>query len=123
MRVFLSSAYEDLIDYRAKAASALERLGQQGVGVPYTMIAAFWRFLKREKVSPPPRRSYDAFISYSRTASEPLAGAIERGLQRIAGPWYRSVACGSFVTGPASAQRPTSAECCSSMCGDRTSWS
>jgi hypothetical protein len=31
MRVFLSSTYEDLVDYRAKAANALERLGQQGV--------------------------------------------------------------------------------------------
>jgi hypothetical protein len=31
MRVFLSSTYEDLVDYRAKAASAIERLGQQGV--------------------------------------------------------------------------------------------
>jgi CheY-like chemotaxis protein len=31
MRIFLSSTYEDLVDHRAKAASAIERLGQQGV--------------------------------------------------------------------------------------------
>jgi CheY-like chemotaxis protein len=31
MRVFLSSTYEDLIEYRAKAANAVERLGQHGV--------------------------------------------------------------------------------------------
>jgi hypothetical protein len=31
MRVFLSSTYEDLVEYRANAAAALERLGQQGV--------------------------------------------------------------------------------------------
>jgi CheY-like chemotaxis protein len=31
MRVFLSSTYEDLIEYRAKAANAVERLGHQGV--------------------------------------------------------------------------------------------
>jgi CheY-like chemotaxis protein len=31
MRAFLSSTYEDLVDYRAKAASAIERLGQQGI--------------------------------------------------------------------------------------------
>ena len=31
MRVFLSSTYEDLIEYRAKAANAIERLDQQGV--------------------------------------------------------------------------------------------
>jgi CheY-like chemotaxis protein len=30
MRVFLSSTYVDLVDYRAKASIALERLGQQG---------------------------------------------------------------------------------------------
>jgi len=52
------------------------------------MITAIRRFLKREKVGPPPRRGYDAFISYSRSASEPLAGGLERGLQVIARPWY-----------------------------------
>jgi hypothetical protein len=31
VRIFLSSTYEDLIDYRTKAASAIERLGQQGI--------------------------------------------------------------------------------------------
>jgi hypothetical protein len=31
MRVFLSSTYEDLVEYRSKAANAIERLGQQGV--------------------------------------------------------------------------------------------
>jgi hypothetical protein len=31
MKVFLSSTYEDLIEYRLKAANAIERLGQQGV--------------------------------------------------------------------------------------------
>jgi CheY-like chemotaxis protein len=31
MRVFLSSTYEDLVNYRTMAASAIERLGQQGV--------------------------------------------------------------------------------------------
>src|SRR5688572_21322414 len=31
MRIFLSSTYEDLAEYRMKAALALERLGQQGV--------------------------------------------------------------------------------------------
>lgn len=31
MRIFLSSTYEDLRSYRAKAAQAIERLGQQGV--------------------------------------------------------------------------------------------
>jgi CheY-like chemotaxis protein len=31
MRIFLSSTFEDLIEYRAKAASAVERLGQQGI--------------------------------------------------------------------------------------------
>src|SRR3954453_16511438 len=31
MRIFLSSTFEDLIEYRAKAATALERLGQQGI--------------------------------------------------------------------------------------------
>jgi CheY-like chemotaxis protein len=31
MRVFLSSTYEDLVEHRAKAANAVERLGQQGV--------------------------------------------------------------------------------------------
>lgn len=31
MKVFLSSTYEDLRDHRAKAAQAIERLGQRGV--------------------------------------------------------------------------------------------
>ena len=31
MKVFLSSAHEDLVEYRAKAAQAIERLGQGGV--------------------------------------------------------------------------------------------
>ena len=31
MKVFLSSTYEDLREHRAKAAQAIERLGQQGV--------------------------------------------------------------------------------------------
>ena len=31
MRIFVSSTYEDLIEYRKKATDALERLGQQGV--------------------------------------------------------------------------------------------
>jgi Domain of unknown function (DUF4062) len=31
MKVFISSTYEDLIDYRTKTAEAVERLGQQGV--------------------------------------------------------------------------------------------
>ena len=31
MRVFLSSTYEDPVDYRMKAPSAIERLGQQGI--------------------------------------------------------------------------------------------
>jgi Domain of unknown function (DUF4062) len=31
MKIFLSSTYQDLVEYRAVAAEALERLGQQGV--------------------------------------------------------------------------------------------
>jgi hypothetical protein len=31
MKAFISSTYQDLIDYRLKASEALERLGQQGV--------------------------------------------------------------------------------------------
>ena len=31
MKVFISSTYQDLIDYRRKTAEAIERLGQQGV--------------------------------------------------------------------------------------------
>jgi hypothetical protein len=31
MKVFLSSTYQDLVEYRAKAAQAIERLGQQGI--------------------------------------------------------------------------------------------
>jgi hypothetical protein len=31
MRVFLSSTFEDLVDYRTKAALAVERLGQQNI--------------------------------------------------------------------------------------------
>jgi hypothetical protein len=31
MKVFLSSTYEDLVEYRAKAAQAIERLGQRGI--------------------------------------------------------------------------------------------
>jgi hypothetical protein len=31
MKVFISSTYQDLIDYRRKTAEAVERLGQQGV--------------------------------------------------------------------------------------------
>jgi CheY-like chemotaxis protein len=31
MRVFLSSTFEDLVDYRTQAALAIERLGQQGI--------------------------------------------------------------------------------------------
>ena len=31
MKVFISSTYQDLTDYRKKAAEAIERLGQQGV--------------------------------------------------------------------------------------------
>ena len=31
MKVFISSTYQDLIDYRTKTAEAVERLGQQGV--------------------------------------------------------------------------------------------
>jgi CheY-like chemotaxis protein len=31
MRIFVSSTYEDLVEYRKKAADAIERLGQQGV--------------------------------------------------------------------------------------------
>ena len=31
MKVFLSSTYKDLIEYRAKASQAIERLGQQGI--------------------------------------------------------------------------------------------
>src|SRR6266536_1492126 len=36
-----------------------------------------------------PRRAYDAFISYSRTADGRLGPALQRGLQRFAKPWYR----------------------------------
>jgi WD40 repeat protein len=53
------------------------------------MIAAIGRFRGLKKADPPPRRGYDAFISYSRGASEPLADALERGLELIARPWYR----------------------------------
>jgi hypothetical protein len=35
------------------------------------------------------RRTYDAFISYSRTADGKLEPALQRGLQRFAEPWYR----------------------------------
>jgi hypothetical protein len=31
MKIFLSSTYVDLVEYRAAAANALERLGQQGI--------------------------------------------------------------------------------------------
>jgi hypothetical protein len=31
MKIFLSSTYEDLKEHRAKAAQAIERLGQQGI--------------------------------------------------------------------------------------------
>jgi CheY-like chemotaxis protein len=31
VKIFLSSTYEDLVEYRAKAAQAIERLGQQGI--------------------------------------------------------------------------------------------
>lgn len=31
MKIFLSSTYEDLVDHRAKAAQAVERLGQHGI--------------------------------------------------------------------------------------------
>jgi uncharacterized protein DUF4062 len=31
MKVFLSSTYEDLREHRAKAAQAIERLGQHGI--------------------------------------------------------------------------------------------
>ncbi len=31
MKIFLSSTYEDLLDHRAKAAQAIERLGQHGI--------------------------------------------------------------------------------------------
>jgi len=31
MKIFLSSTYKDLVDHRARAANAIERLGQQGV--------------------------------------------------------------------------------------------
>src|SRR5262245_2841323 len=52
------------------------------------MLAAIGRFLRPDNVRPPPRRGYDAFISYSRSASEPLAGGLQSGLQLIARPWY-----------------------------------
>ena len=31
MKIFLSSTYEDLVDHRARAAQAVERLGQHGI--------------------------------------------------------------------------------------------
>lgn len=31
MKIFISSTYQDLADYRMKTAEAIERLGQQGV--------------------------------------------------------------------------------------------
>src|SRR5207248_10559404 len=31
MRIFVSSTFEDLTDYRKKATDAIERLGQQGI--------------------------------------------------------------------------------------------
>lgn len=33
MKIFLSSTFEDLIDHRAKAAQAVERLGQHGIRI------------------------------------------------------------------------------------------
>src|SRR4029079_14776703 len=33
--------------------------------------------------------AYDAFISYSHSADGRLAPALQRGLQRLARPWYR----------------------------------
>jgi len=37
MKIFLSSTYEDLIEYRAKAAQAIERLGQQGIRMEFSV--------------------------------------------------------------------------------------
>src|SRR5262245_1082404 len=34
--------------------------------------------------------AYDAFISYSHSADGRLAPAVQRGLQRLARPWYRA---------------------------------
>ncbi|MEU8125478.1 hypothetical protein AB0C21_42780 [Spirillospora sp. NPDC049024] len=41
------------------------------------------------KPSTAPRRSYDAFLSYSHTADNVLAPALQRGLHRLAKPWHR----------------------------------
>ena len=39
---------------------------------------------------------YDAFISYNHGADSELAPAVERGLQRLAKPWYRLRALSVF---------------------------
>ena len=41
-------------------------------------------------------RNYDAFVSYSRGVSGPLAVALERGIEQFARPWNRLRACNVF---------------------------
>jgi WD40 repeat protein len=48
-----------------------------------------WETSREEPQSNGRRRTYDAFISYSRTADGKLGPALQRGLQRFAKPWYR----------------------------------
>lgn len=41
--------------------------------------------------------SYDAFISYNRTADERLAPEVQRGLRRLTRAWYQRQALSVFL--------------------------
>jgi WD40 repeat protein len=77
------------------AGSGAVPLSQRGV-VARTRTDERERSSDSEAHEPPHAATYDAFVSYSHGLDTALAVALERGLKRLARPWYRREALRIF---------------------------